>query len=105
MLSPPRGRVAPPLTRLQGDVSFASQKSGWAGPLFSISGSSVTLDGNAHTFNGNGQDYWDGYGSNKGITKPISTNLVANALVLTLFAEVHAKHAQWLCQRMSPYSY
>lgn len=53
---------------LNGDVSFGNQT--WAGPLFQISGSSITFNGNGHTFNGNGPFYWDGQGGNGGVTKP-----------------------------------
>ncbi|KAJ7213933.1 polygalacturonase [Mycena pura] len=47
-----------------GDITFGEKV--WAGPLFSISiiiciitGDIVTVNGNGHTFNGNGQFYWN----------------------------------------------
>ncbi|TCD65300.1 hypothetical protein EIP91_002825 [Steccherinum ochraceum] len=51
-----------------GDVTFGNKT--WAGPLFQISGDSITFNGNGHTFNGNGPFYWDGQGGNGGVTKP-----------------------------------
>ncbi|KAH9929063.1 endo-polygalacturonase PG1 [Epithele typhae] len=53
---------------MNGDVTFAVKN--WAGPLFQISGTSITFNGNGHTFNGNGASYWDGQGVNGGVTKP-----------------------------------
>ncbi|CAE6449432.1 unnamed protein product [Rhizoctonia solani] len=52
---------------LLGDVTFAYEE--WAGPLFELSGTSVTFNGNGYTFNGQGELYWDGLGSS-GSTKP-----------------------------------
>ncbi|KAI1798376.1 endo-polygalacturonase PG1 [Ganoderma leucocontextum] len=42
----------------------------WAVPLFQISGKSITFNGNGHTVDGNGPSYWDGEGTNGGVTKP-----------------------------------
>ncbi|KAI0711539.1 endo-polygalacturonase PG1 [Earliella scabrosa] len=53
---------------MQGDVKFDVKN--WAGPLFQISGKSITFNGNGHTFDGNGPSYWDGLGGNGGVTKP-----------------------------------
>ncbi|KIJ28307.1 glycoside hydrolase family 28 protein [Sphaerobolus stellatus SS14] len=53
---------------LNGNIAFGNQS--WAGPLFQISGNSITFNGNAHTFNGGGPFYWDGQGTNGGTTKP-----------------------------------
>ncbi|KAI0746570.1 endo-polygalacturonase PG1 [Daedaleopsis nitida] len=53
---------------MQGDVTFAVQN--WDGPLFQVSGKSITFNGNGHTFDGNGPSYWDGQGGNGGVTKP-----------------------------------
>ncbi|KAI0649841.1 endo-polygalacturonase PG1 [Trametes meyenii] len=53
---------------MQGDVTFAVQN--WEGPLFQVSGKSITFNGNGHTFDGNGPSYWDGQGGNGGVTKP-----------------------------------
>ncbi|CAE6451918.1 unnamed protein product [Rhizoctonia solani] len=52
---------------LLGDVTFGV--SAWAGPLFQLTGTSITFNGNGHTFNGQGEQYWDGLGSS-GTTKP-----------------------------------
>ncbi|TFY82768.1 hypothetical protein EWM64_g1244 [Hericium alpestre] len=52
----------------EGDVTFGNKT--WDGPLFQISGKSVTFNGNSHTFDGNGPFYWDGQGGNGGVTKP-----------------------------------
>ncbi|CAE6427581.1 unnamed protein product [Rhizoctonia solani] len=52
---------------LLGDVTFGV--SAWAGPLFQLTGTSITFNGNGHTFNGQGEQYWDGLGSS-GSTKP-----------------------------------
>ncbi|GJE86370.1 glycoside hydrolase family 28 protein [Phanerochaete sordida] len=51
-----------------GDVTFGEKN--WDGPLFQVSGDSITFNGNGHTFNGNGPFYWDGQGGNGGVTKP-----------------------------------
>jgi polygalacturonase len=70
-----------------GDVAFGNKT--WAGPLFQIAGTNVkckfttcisqqlylmllahSVNGNGHTFNGNGPFYWDGLGGNGGVTKP-----------------------------------
>ncbi|CAE6377663.1 unnamed protein product [Rhizoctonia solani] len=53
---------------LQGDIKFGV--SNWAGPLFQITGKSITFNGNGHTFDGQGASYWDGQGGNGGVTKP-----------------------------------
>ncbi|RPD79321.1 endo-polygalacturonase PG1 [Lentinus tigrinus ALCF2SS1-7] len=53
---------------MQGDVKFAVKN--WDGPLFQVSGKSITFNGNGHTFDGNGASYWDGQGGNGGVTKP-----------------------------------
>ncbi|KZP10501.1 glycoside hydrolase family 28 protein [Athelia psychrophila] len=57
---------------LLGEVTFGV--SNWAGPLFSIGTSSdsgtFTFNGNGNTFNGQGAKYWDGKGTNGGVTKP-----------------------------------
>ncbi|KAI0634992.1 endo-polygalacturonase PG1 [Trametes polyzona] len=53
---------------MQGDVKFGVKE--WAGPLFQVSGKSITFNGNGHTFDGNGASYWDGKGGNGGATKP-----------------------------------
>ncbi|KAI0777508.1 endo-polygalacturonase PG1 [Trametes elegans] len=52
----------------EGDVKFGVQN--WKGPLFQVSGKSITFNGNGHTFDGNGASYWDGKGGNGGVTKP-----------------------------------
>ncbi|KIP05617.1 glycoside hydrolase family 28 protein [Phlebiopsis gigantea 11061_1 CR5-6] len=53
---------------MEGDVTFGEEN--WAGPLFQVSGTSITFNGNGHTFDGNGAFYWDGQGINGGVTKP-----------------------------------
>ncbi|KAH7313235.1 endo-polygalacturonase PG1 [Rhizoctonia solani] len=53
---------------LQGDIKFGVKN--WPGPLFQISGKSITFNGNGHTFDGQGPSYWDGQGGNGGVTKP-----------------------------------
>ncbi|KAG5735497.1 Endopolygalacturonase I [Termitomyces sp. T112] len=53
---------------MNGDVKFGNLS--WAGPLFTISGSSITFNGNGHIFDGGGPFYWDGLGGSGGIQKP-----------------------------------
>ncbi|KAF8608336.1 endo-polygalacturonase PG2 [Ceratobasidium sp. AG-I] len=53
---------------LLGNVKFGVAN--WAGPLFSIAGTSVVFNGNGYTFDGQGASYWDGLGGNGGVTKP-----------------------------------
>ncbi|KAH8119324.1 endo-polygalacturonase PG1 [Phellopilus nigrolimitatus] len=50
---------------LNGNILFGNKS--WAGPLFTIS---RKLNGNGFIFDGGGPFYWDGLGSNGGITKP-----------------------------------
>ncbi|KAG8731510.1 hypothetical protein FRC11_003954 [Ceratobasidium sp. 423] len=52
---------------LLGDVTFGYEE--WAGPLFQLSGTDITFNGNGYTFDGQGDLYWDGLGSS-GSTKP-----------------------------------
>ncbi|CAE6470049.1 unnamed protein product [Rhizoctonia solani] len=51
-----------------GDVKFGVAN--WAGPLFRVTGTGITFNGNGHTFDGQGPAYWDGLGGNDGVTKP-----------------------------------
>ncbi|KNE71883.1 hypothetical protein AMAG_16312 [Allomyces macrogynus ATCC 38327] len=55
-----------------GDLTFGYKE--WEGPLFRVSGASdsakVTVNGNGHVLDGQGQLYWDGKGGNGGKTKP-----------------------------------
>jgi len=53
---------------MNGDISFGNAS--WAGPLFIISGKSITFNGNGHKFDGGGPFYWDGQGLSGGIQKP-----------------------------------
>ncbi|PPQ90560.1 LOW QUALITY PROTEIN: hypothetical protein CVT25_015874 [Psilocybe cyanescens] len=51
-----------------GDISFGNLS--WVGPLFTVSGKSITFNGNGHIFDGGGPFYWDGLGGNGGVVKP-----------------------------------
>ncbi|KAF3770905.1 family 28 glycoside hydrolase [Cryphonectria parasitica EP155] len=43
----------------------------WDGPLLQIEGTSITIEGASGAYlNGNGADWWDGEGSDGGVTKP-----------------------------------
>lgn len=43
----------------------------WDGPLIYVSGTSITVQGETgHVIDGNGAKWWDGEGSNGGVTKP-----------------------------------
>jgi galacturan 1,4-alpha-galacturonidase len=57
---------------LLGDVTFGFKN--WNGPLMTIATKSpsslFTFNGNGYNLNGQGQLYWDGKGSNGGVTKP-----------------------------------
>ncbi|KIP10957.1 glycoside hydrolase family 28 protein [Phlebiopsis gigantea 11061_1 CR5-6] len=53
---------------LLGTVTFGEKE--WEGPLFQVSGNSITFNGNGNTFDGQGAFYWDGQGGNGGVTKP-----------------------------------
>ncbi|KAL0956696.1 hypothetical protein HGRIS_002820 [Hohenbuehelia grisea] len=53
---------------LNGDLKFGNVS--WAGPLFTVSGKSITFNGNGHTLDGGGPFYWDGLGGNGGVVKP-----------------------------------
>jgi polygalacturonase len=55
----------------KGETSFAY--SAWAGPLFAVSGTGITVageSGGGSILNGNGASYWDGEGGSGGVTKP-----------------------------------
>lgn len=53
----------------EGTTSFGYKE--WDGPLFSVSGTDITVKGaSGHVIDGNGADWWDGEGSNGGKTKP-----------------------------------
>ncbi|KDR78592.1 hypothetical protein GALMADRAFT_223864 [Galerina marginata CBS 339.88] len=53
---------------MNGDILFGNKS--WAGPLFTVSGKSITFNGNGHKFDGGGPFYWDGKGGNGGVQKP-----------------------------------
>ncbi|KAF8893398.1 endo-polygalacturonase PG1 [Infundibulicybe gibba] len=53
---------------MNGDILFGNKS--WAGPLFTVSGTSITFNGNNHKFDGGGPFYWDGLGISAGIQKP-----------------------------------
>lgn len=53
----------------EGETTFGFEE--WSGPLFAISGTSITITGaSGSTLNGQGAMYWDGEGSDGGVTKP-----------------------------------
>ncbi|PVH89259.1 glycoside hydrolase family 28 protein [Cadophora sp. DSE1049] len=53
----------------QGETTWAYEE--WSGPLFSVSGENIKVSGaSGHSLNGNGAKWWDGEGSNGGVTKP-----------------------------------
>lgn len=53
----------------EGETSWAYAE--WAGPLLQIEGTGIKISGASGAYlNGNGADYWDGEGSNGGVTKP-----------------------------------
>jgi len=53
----------------EGTTTFGFEA--WAGPLISVSGTDITVTGaSGHVINGNGAKWWDGQGSNGGVTKP-----------------------------------
>ncbi|KAH6712808.1 putative endo-polygalacturonase [Leptodontidium sp. MPI-SDFR-AT-0119] len=53
----------------QGETTWAYEE--WSGPLFSVSGENIKVSGaSGHSLNGNGAKWWDGKGSNGGVTKP-----------------------------------
>ncbi|KAK0456780.1 glycoside hydrolase family 28 protein [Armillaria borealis] len=53
---------------MAGSITFAKTTS--SGPLFTIDGTDITFEGAGFEFNGNGALYWDGEGTNGGVTKP-----------------------------------
>ena len=52
----------------KGTTTFGYKE--WEGPLVSVSGDSLTVDGTGATLNGDGARWWDTKGSNGGKTKP-----------------------------------
>ncbi|KIM45450.1 glycoside hydrolase family 28 protein [Hebeloma cylindrosporum] len=66
-----KGLVLPLLdgttVNMKGDIAFGNRS--WAGPLFTVSGNSITFNGNGHKFDGGGPFYWDGLGT-AGSIKP-----------------------------------
>ncbi|KAJ7873349.1 pectin lyase fold/virulence factor [Mycena olivaceomarginata] len=63
-LAPPDGAVV----SMTGQIAFAVKN--WAGPLMTVTGNSITFNGNNHNLVGNGDQYWDGLGINGGVQKP-----------------------------------
>ncbi|KAG1880987.1 glycoside hydrolase [Suillus subluteus] len=51
-----------------GEIQFGNVS--WAGPLFQVIGNDITFNGNNQRWDGGGPFYWDGQGTNAGITKP-----------------------------------
>ena len=72
----------------QGTTTFGYKE--WQGPLISVSGAQITVDGAAgHTIDCQGQRWWDGQGSNGGKIKPkffaahdISNSRISNVNIL-----------------------
>ncbi|GAA5951190.1 hypothetical protein JCM10213_003605 [Rhodosporidiobolus nylandii] len=56
------------VVNVRGDITFGTKN--WAGPLVEVSGTDITFNGNGYKWDGNGAYYWDGKGSNGGVTKP-----------------------------------
>lgn len=53
----------------KGTTTFAFEE--WEGPLFAVSGSGITVSGGGSAIlDGKGASYWDGEGSDGGVTKP-----------------------------------
>jgi len=53
----------------EGETTFGFEE--WSGPLVSISGTDITITAASGAyFNGQGSRWWDGQGSNGGVTKP-----------------------------------
>ncbi|KZV69803.1 glycoside hydrolase family 28 protein [Peniophora sp. CONT] len=81
---------------MAGNVTFGV--SNWAGPLLQIDGDDITFNGNGHTFDGQGPEYWDGQGGNGGVTKPapmITINMsgtYSNVKVLNSPARCYSVH-------------
>ncbi|CAK5265624.1 unnamed protein product [Mycena citricolor] len=53
---------------MAGDLVFAKTTS--AGPLITFNTNNINFNGGDHNINGNGALYWDGQGTNGGVTKP-----------------------------------
>jgi galacturan 1,4-alpha-galacturonidase len=53
---------------MNGDILFGNVS--WAGPLFEVTGTSITFNGNGYRFDGGGPYYWDGQGLSGGVQKP-----------------------------------
>ncbi|KAF8838224.1 glycoside hydrolase family 28 protein [Paxillus ammoniavirescens] len=51
-----------------GEIQFGNMS--WAGPLFLVKGTNIIFNGNGQRWDGGGPFYWDGKGSNGGVTKP-----------------------------------
>lgn len=78
---------------------FKSLLSNWAGPLFEIGASSdsgtFTFNGNGYKLNGQGASYWDGDGTNGGVTKPVSVTVHTYIVgLLTEYVNLIASHGQ-----------
>lgn len=63
---------------VSGNVTFGTGVF-WSGNMFELSGKNVTFDGQGNWFNGNGQFYWDGQGSNGGLTKPSKMMVITSS--------------------------
>lgn len=59
----------PAQVTFEGTTTFEYDE--WEGPLISFSGTDITITGASdHVLDGNGAKWWDGEGSNGGVTKP-----------------------------------
>lgn len=59
----------PDQVTFEGETTFGYSE--WDGPLFAVSGTSITVTGaSGSSLNGDGASYWDGEGSDGGKTKP-----------------------------------
>ncbi len=77
------------------DGTTTFEYSEWDGPLIYIGGTDVTITGTSdHVIDGNGEAWWDGLGSNGGVTKPlmIYTYKMYNSLLSGLNIKNSPRH-------------
>ena len=78
----------------QGTTTFGYSE--WEGPLISVSGTDITVNGaSGHSIDMNGAKWWDGKGSNGGKTKP--KGFYAHSLTDSTITGLHIKNTPVQC--------
>ncbi|KJA20061.1 glycoside hydrolase family 28 protein [Hypholoma sublateritium FD-334 SS-4] len=85
---------------MAGDILFGNKS--WAGPLFSMSGTGITFDGQGHKFDDGGPFYWDGLGGNGGIQKPDPMMNIGGSGTIENVRVVNSPERAWAISNNAP---